>query len=109
MSIGALDASKAYGRVASIGNTLGKAAGGGEIGDGENSVKMSSGDDAAPLLTDRWGALKVDANQMTSVAGVFAGGDSVRGPSLVVHAVRDGRRAARGIHHYLEEHAVVKP
>lgn len=37
MSIGALDASKAYGRAASIGNTLGKAASGGEIGDGENS------------------------------------------------------------------------
>jgi flagellar hook-basal body complex protein FliE len=37
MSIGALDATKAYGRVASIGNTLSKAAGGGEIGDGENS------------------------------------------------------------------------
>lgn len=37
MSIGALDATKAYGRVASLGNTLGKAAGSGEIGDGENS------------------------------------------------------------------------
>jgi glutamate synthase (NADPH/NADH) small chain len=40
---------------------------------------------------------------MTSLAGVFAGGDSVRGPSLVVHAVRDGRRAAAGIHRYLTE------
>jgi glutamate synthase (NADPH/NADH) small chain len=38
---------------------------------------------------------------MTSVPGVFAGGDVVRGPSLVVHAVRDGRRAAEGIHRYL--------
>lgn len=37
MSIGALDATKAYGRVASIGNTLGKSAGVGGIGDGENS------------------------------------------------------------------------
>ncbi|WP_029623304.1 flagellar hook-basal body complex protein FliE [Sphingomonas elodea] len=37
MSIGALDASKAYGRVASLGGGLGKAAGGGEIGSGENS------------------------------------------------------------------------
>jgi flagellar hook-basal body complex protein FliE len=37
MSIGALDASKAYGRVASLGNTLSKAAGGNEIGDGEPS------------------------------------------------------------------------
>jgi glutamate synthase (NADPH/NADH) small chain len=56
----------------------------------------------ANLKTDRWGALAVDARQMTSVPGVFAGGDSSRGASLVVHAVRDGRAAARGIHLYLE-------
>jgi glutamate synthase (NADPH/NADH) small chain len=37
------------------------------------------------------------------VPGVFAGGDSVRGPSLVVHAVRDGRRAAQGMHHWISE------
>lgn len=37
MSIGALDATKAYGRVASLGNTLSKAGGTGEIGDGANS------------------------------------------------------------------------
>ena len=38
---------------------------------------------------------------MTSIPGVFAGGDSVRGPSLVVHAVRDARRAAGGILRHL--------
>jgi glutamate synthase (NADPH/NADH) small chain len=43
----------------------------------------------------------VDANQMTSVPGVFAGGDLVRGPDLVVRAVRDSRKAAAGIHQYL--------
>lgn len=53
------------------------------------------------LDLDRWGALRVDAQQMTSIPGVFAGGDSSRGASLVVHAVRDGRVAARGIHLYL--------
>jgi glutamate synthase (NADPH/NADH) small chain len=42
---------------------------------------------------------------MTNVPGVFAGGDVVRGPSLVVHAVRDGRKAAAGIHRYLTERA----
>jgi glutamate synthase (NADPH/NADH) small chain len=42
---------------------------------------------------------------MTSVNRVFAGGDVVRGPSLVVHAVRDGRKAAAGIHRYLTERA----
>jgi glutamate synthase (NADPH/NADH) small chain len=55
----------------------------------------------AKLATDQWGALVVDATQMTSLPGVFAGGDSSRGASLVVHAVRDARAAARGIHIYL--------
>jgi glutamate synthase (NADPH) small chain len=54
------------------------------------------------IATNEWGGIVVDANQMTSAAGVFAGGDSTRGPSLAVHAVRDGRRAAAGIHQYLE-------
>jgi glutamate synthase (NADPH/NADH) small chain len=58
-------------------------------------------DNRRPLATDRWGSLKVDENQMTSIPGVFSGGDSVRGPSLVVHAVRDGRRAAAAIDRYL--------
>ena len=60
---------------------------------------------AAAPATDRWGSLVVDENQMTTLPGVFAGGDSVRGPSLVVHAVRDARRAARGIHGYLRARA----
>jgi glutamate synthase (NADPH/NADH) small chain len=55
----------------------------------------------AAIRTEEWGGLTVDADQMTSMPGVFAGGDSVRGPSLVAHAVRDARRAARGIHRYL--------
>ncbi len=37
----------------------------------------------------------------TSVAGIFAGGDIVRGPALVVEAVQDGKVAARGIVEYL--------
>ena len=41
---------------------------------------------------------------MTSVPGVFAGGDASRGASLVVHAVRDGRKAALGIHRHLRGH-----
>jgi glutamate synthase (NADPH/NADH) small chain len=43
----------------------------------------------------------VDDNQMTSVPGVFAGGDLVRGPSLILHSVRDARKAAEQIHDYL--------
>ncbi len=42
---------------------------------------------------------------MTSIDGVFAGGDIVRGASLVVWAIRDGRDAAAAIHQWLEERA----
>jgi glutamate synthase (NADPH/NADH) small chain len=38
---------------------------------------------------------------MTSMDGVFAAGDIVRGASLVVWAVRDGRDAAERIHSFL--------
>ena len=39
----------------------------------------------------------------TSVDGIFAGGDIVRGPALVVQAVQDGKLAARAIMEYLKE------
>ena len=38
---------------------------------------------------------------MSSVPGVFAAGDSVRGASLVVWAIAEGRQAAHGIDKYL--------
>ena len=57
--------------------------------------------DLAELATNDWGGIVVDGDQMTSIPGVFAGGDLVRGPSLVLHAVRDARRAAAQIHTYL--------
>lgn len=56
---------------------------------------------ADKIEVSNWGGVVVDANQMTSVPGVFAGGDLVRGPDLVVRAVRDSRKAAAGIHNYL--------
>ena len=68
---------------------------------GFDPVPFPKASDFAVLQTDEWGGLKVDRHQMTSEAGVFAGGDDVRGPSLVVHAVRDARKAAQGIHRYL--------
>jgi glutamate synthase (NADPH/NADH) small chain len=58
-------------------------------------------DDFSDLAVNDWGGLVVDGDQMTTLPGVFAGGDIVRGPSLVLHAVRDGRRAAAGIHAHL--------
>jgi glutamate synthase (NADPH/NADH) small chain len=68
---------------------------------GFDPVPFPKDSDFAVLKTDDWGGLTIDRNQMTSEAGVFSGGDSVRGPSLVVHAVRDARKAAQGIHRYL--------
>jgi len=69
---------------------------------GFEPVPFPPGGDLAELITNDWGALRVDEYQMTSVPGVFAGGDSARGPSLVVHAVRDARKAAQGIHRWLQ-------
>jgi glutamate synthase (NADPH) small chain len=60
------------------------------------------GSDLAQLAVNDWGAVRVDEYGMTSVPGVFSGGDAVRGASLVVHAVRDGRKAAAGIHRFLQ-------
>jgi len=39
---------------------------------------------------------------MTTAPGVFAGGDIAFGPRLIINAVADGQRAARGIHAYLQ-------
>ncbi len=62
---------------------------------------------AAPeLAVSRWGTLKADFRTMqTSIPGVFAAGDIVRGASLVVWAIRDGRDAAEAMHRYLSAHA----
>lgn len=68
---------------------------------GFDPVPFPAGSDFAEVVVNDWGGIVVDDNEMTSVPGVFAGGDSVRGPSLVVHAVRDGRKAAAGIERYL--------
>lgn len=50
---------------------------------------------------DARGNVKIDANTMTSVKGVFAAGDCQRGQSLVVWAIADGRRAAKAIDRFL--------
>lgn len=57
--------------------------------------------DLKSLEVNSWGGLVVDDQQMTSVPGVFAGGDLVRGPSNVLHVVRDARRASLQIHAWL--------
>ena len=70
---------------------------------GFDPVPFPPDSDFATVKTDDWGGLRIDQNQMTSLPGVFSGGDSVRGPSLVVHAIRDARKAAQGMHRYLQE------
>jgi glutamate synthase (NADPH/NADH) small chain len=72
---------------------------------GFDPVPFPAGSEFAQITTNEWGGILVDHEQMTNVPGIFAGGDSVRGPSLVVHAVRDARRAAEGIHRYVTNRA----
>ena len=57
--------------------------------------------DQLGLELDDRGNVKVDKNKMTTVAKVFAGGDMVRGQSLVVWAIAEGREVARNIDKYL--------
>ncbi|SEL95982.1 glutamate synthase (NADPH) small subunit [Sphingomonas palmae] len=62
--------------------------------------------DAPELGVTRWGTVLVDAKTlMTSLDGVFAAGDIVRGASLVVWAIRDGRDVSAAMHKYLKAKA----
>jgi glutamate synthase (NADPH/NADH) small chain len=56
------------------------------------------------LEISRWGTFKVNPDTLeTSVPGVFAGGDIVRGGATVILAMGDGRKAAAGIDQYLKK------
>jgi glutamate synthase (NADPH/NADH) small chain len=58
------------------------------------------------LKVSRQGTLSIDHRSfMTSLPGVFAAGDIVRGASLVVWAIRDGRDAAAAMHAHMQQHA----
>ncbi len=55
------------------------------------------------LQITKWGTIKTDFDTMeTNITGVFAAGDIVRGASLVVWAIKDGRDAANSIDNYLK-------
>ena len=55
------------------------------------------------LRVSKWGTVAIDwKTMMTDMPGVFAAGDIVRGASLVVWGVRDGRDAAERIHAFVE-------
>jgi len=72
-------------------------------------VVVAIGTRSNPLLTasepdlhvNEWGYLIVDPEGMTSLPGVFAGGDIVRGAATVILAMGDGKRAAAAIERYL--------
>ena len=58
---------------------------------------------AKELAISQWGTIKIDLKTMqTNLDGVFAAGDIVRGASLVVWAIRDGRDAAAQIEKFLK-------
>ena len=68
--------------------------------DPENLPKLFN---ANELVVSQWGTIKIDLRSMqTNLDGIFAAGDIVRGASLVVWAIRDGRDAATQIEKYLQ-------
>jgi glutamate synthase (NADPH/NADH) small chain len=68
--------------------------------DPEELPKLFGDDD---LVVTKWGTIKSDFDTMeTTIPGVFAAGDIVRGASLVVWAIKDGRDAASSIIRYIQ-------
>jgi glutamate synthase (NADPH) small chain len=53
-------------------------------------------------LSDKKLVIANEETGKTSVKGIFSGGDAVRGPSLVVWAIRDGKKAAKAVSEYLD-------
>jgi glutamate synthase (NADPH/NADH) small chain len=68
------------------------------IGTRSNPLLTSTAPD---LKVNQWGYIQTDPYGMTSMAGVFAGGDIVRGAATVILAMGDGKRAAASIGSYL--------
>ena len=61
------------------------------------------------LQVSRWGTIKADFDTMeTTIPGVFAAGDIIRGASLVVWAIKDGRDAAENIDKFLKNKLYLK-
>ena len=73
-------------------------------------VIMSLGTSPNPLIkstteglaTEKWGGIIVDDNGLTSVDGVYAGGDAVTGAATVILAMGAGKTAAAGIDEYIK-------
>jgi len=74
--------------------------------DPENLPKLFGSED---LQVTKWGTLKTDFDTMeTNLPGVFAAGDIIRGASLVVWAIKDGRDVAISIKSFLESKELSK-
>jgi len=74
--------------------------------DPEDLPKLFGSDD---LQVTKWGTLKTDFDTMeTNLPGVFGAGDIIRGASLVVWAIKDGREAAASIKNFLESKDIKK-
>jgi glutamate synthase (NADPH/NADH) small chain len=57
--------------------------------------------DCPELTINKWGNIETDDHHMTSMDGVFAGGDIVRGAATVILAMGDGKDAAHAIDRYV--------
>ena len=68
------------------------------VGNGSNPLIATT---TPELAVDKRGHIIVDENMMTSIPGVFAGGDIVLGAATVILAMGEGRKAAAGITSYL--------
>ena len=53
------------------------------------------------LAVNKWNCITADAAGKTSLEGVYAGGDVVRGGATVLLAMKDGKAAAQAMHQYL--------
>lgn len=68
---------------------------------GFSAPKLPESDDFVRLERDGRGLLKVDAEQMTNLPGVFAGGSIVHGPVPLVEVVQDSQKATAAMDRYL--------
>jgi glutamate synthase (NADPH/NADH) small chain len=90
---------------------------GSEFDIGCDMIVVAIGTRSNPLLTatapelaiNEWGYMVVDEHGMTSLAGVFAGGDIVRGAATVILAMGDGKRAGAAIDRYLRTGSAAPP
>ncbi len=75
-----------------------------------DSIIISIGQKPNPILKDNtfglkthsWGGIITDENHMTSIPGVFAGGDVVSGAATVILAMGTGKEAAETMHQYIQ-------